>query len=499
MNSNLHMDFGFIELHSLGNLVWEDANNNGLYDGGETPLAGVIVELHYYNPATMDCELIGYDTTDVNGLYLFDSLLAGKYILALSQSNFDAGGVYAGYVSSTGGLSDLTTKAGSAYDDPASLANDPDGEPSDLDDNGITNKYTVGPLAGLIATDTIDLGDGEPLNENPYNDGTTSDANNNLTIDFGLIPMHSIGNMVWIDANNNGLVDGGEMGIPGVEVVLHIVTQSGCVAVDTQNTDGAGKYLFDTLIAGDYIIEITANNFAMGEPLEKYASSTGGGSDLTTKTGSQYEDKNVPNDPDNDTDNDDNGIRGGNTNFASSVTSDTISLNGNEPIAEIDGSTGSTDTTYDMSGARNINSNLTVDFGFVPLHSIGNQIFVDANNNGKMDLGESAIPGVKVILHYVDTTGGMSVCVTIDSVDTDSDGKYVFDSLIAGQYLVEIPASNFGPGKPLKKIIIAAPEEEQPIRPMARMKYPVCRSTQIRRQIVQIMEFSYRQDRLQGV
>ncbi|MBK6480883.1 MAG: hypothetical protein IPF93_22145 [Saprospiraceae bacterium] len=36
----------------------------------------------------MDCELIGYDTTDVNGLYLFDSLLAGKYILALSQITF---------------------------------------------------------------------------------------------------------------------------------------------------------------------------------------------------------------------------------------------------------------------------------------------------------------------------------------------------------------------------------------------------------------------------
>ncbi|MBK6480891.1 MAG: hypothetical protein IPF93_22185 [Saprospiraceae bacterium] len=69
---------------------------------------------------------------------------------------------------------------------------------------------------------------------------------------------------------------------------------------------------------------------------------------------------------------------GGHHNFASSVTSDTISLNGNEPIAEIDGSTGSTDTTYDMSGARNINSNLTVDFGFVPLHGIGNQLFVDA-------------------------------------------------------------------------------------------------------------------------
>ncbi|MBK6480893.1 MAG: hypothetical protein IPF93_22195 [Saprospiraceae bacterium] len=37
-----------------------------------------------------------------------------------------------------------------------------------------------------------------------------------LTIDFGLLPMHSIGNLAWIDSNNNGLVDAGEMGIPGV-------------------------------------------------------------------------------------------------------------------------------------------------------------------------------------------------------------------------------------------------------------------------------------------
>ncbi|MBK6480882.1 MAG: hypothetical protein IPF93_22140 [Saprospiraceae bacterium] len=164
-------------------------------------------------------------------------------------------------------MSDLTTKAGSAYDDPASLTNDPDGEPSDLDDNGITNKYGVGP-AGLIATDTIDLGDGEPLNENPYNDGTTSDANNNLTIDFGLIPMHSIGNMVWIDANNNGLVDAGEMGSTGREAVLHIVTQSGCSSRYADHRRGQENTCSIPLIAGDYIVEITANNFAMGEPLE---------------------------------------------------------------------------------------------------------------------------------------------------------------------------------------------------------------------------------------
>ena len=42
-----------------------------------------------------------------------------------------------------------------------------------------------------------------------------------------------------------------------------------------------GKYLFDSLIAGKYIVEITAQNFSTGGPLAKMVSSNGLGVDLT--------------------------------------------------------------------------------------------------------------------------------------------------------------------------------------------------------------------------
>ncbi|MBK6480881.1 MAG: hypothetical protein IPF93_22135 [Saprospiraceae bacterium] len=72
-------------------------------------------------------------------------------------------------------------------------------------------------------------------------------------------------------------------------------------------------------------------------------------------------------------------------------TSDTISLNGNEPIAEIDGSTGSTDTTtirvsqkhQQQSDGRLWLCTITVS---------ATKYLQMRTNNGKMDLGESAIP-----------------------------------------------------------------------------------------------------------
>ncbi|MBK6480906.1 MAG: hypothetical protein IPF93_22260 [Saprospiraceae bacterium] len=95
-NSNLHIDFGFMEIFSLGNMVWADRNNDGLYDPSrEQVISGVVMELHKVidtlddedTPVTI-CRLIGYDTTDANGLYVFDSLLMGRYIVAISGTNF---------------------------------------------------------------------------------------------------------------------------------------------------------------------------------------------------------------------------------------------------------------------------------------------------------------------------------------------------------------------------------------------------------------------------
>ena len=169
----------------------------------------------------------------------------------------------------------------------------------------------------------------------------------------------------------------------------------------------------------------------MGAALEGHVSSTGGGADdLTSGT---YEDAMMQIDPDDPAgmgiDGDDNGVLNGNAMFPGSVVSDTLSLNEDEPQGEL---------PADMSGAADSLSNLTVDFGMVPLHSIGNEVFVDANNNGLKEGSEDGIPGVEVILHYVDTA--LNMCVALDTVLTDAQGNYLFDSLIAGDYIVELPS-----------------------------------------------------------
>lgn len=49
----------------IGNRVWKDFNRNGLQDPGETPIAGVVVELYQGSVK------VGETTTDADGVYLF--------------------------------------------------------------------------------------------------------------------------------------------------------------------------------------------------------------------------------------------------------------------------------------------------------------------------------------------------------------------------------------------------------------------------------------------
>ncbi len=61
----------------VGDFVWHDLNGNGLQDPGEPGVPNVIVELHNvdYGLETQ------YDTTDINGHYLFDLVMPGTYYL----------------------------------------------------------------------------------------------------------------------------------------------------------------------------------------------------------------------------------------------------------------------------------------------------------------------------------------------------------------------------------------------------------------------------------
>jgi hypothetical protein len=86
-------------------------------------------------------------------------------------------------------------------------------------------------------------------------------------------------------------------GVANVEVKLYADTGSTAGAFDAGDTflatttDATGEYHFTGLAPGDYIVQVTPANFASGAALGNLAVSSSGGSD-----------------PDNNTDNDDNGV-----------------------------------------------------------------------------------------------------------------------------------------------------------------------------------------------
>jgi hypothetical protein len=62
---------------SIGGWIWDDANFDGIQDPGERGIAGVTVILY-------DCfeELLDTTTSGADGMYAFDGVIAGDYILA---------------------------------------------------------------------------------------------------------------------------------------------------------------------------------------------------------------------------------------------------------------------------------------------------------------------------------------------------------------------------------------------------------------------------------
>ena len=96
------------------------------------------------------------------------------------------------------------------------------------------------------------------------------------TVDFGYQPLGTgaIGNLVWLDTNNNGVKDSTESGIDGVTVQLYRSTQT--PGVDTPyastTTAGGGLYGFSSLPATTWVVYIPAANFTgvgalVGTPL----------------------------------------------------------------------------------------------------------------------------------------------------------------------------------------------------------------------------------------
>ncbi len=156
------------------------------------------------------------------------------------------------------------------------------------------------------------------------------------TADFAALSQLSVGDRVWADTNNNGLLDGAEAGIAGVKMNLYADTDGNNqytpgtdTFVATTTTDSTGRYAFNGLVPGSYVVQVDAMNFNTGQALAGLQSSTG---------------KTVT-DPDDNVDNDNNGR----------------ALAGHGVVAMAVSLAANAEPTSDGDDA---NSNRTVDFGF---------------------------------------------------------------------------------------------------------------------------------------
>jgi uncharacterized repeat protein (TIGR01451 family) len=94
---------------------------------------------------------------------------------------------------------------------------------------------------------------------------------------------------------------------------------------------------------------------------------------------------------------------------------------------------------------------MTADFGYTNKSTLSDFVWWDVDSDGQQDAGEPGIPGVTVVLYQDnDNSGTVTVGDTPILTDTtDSSGLYEFSGLLPGNYVADIPNSEFAPGETL--------------------------------------------------
>ncbi|MBI1223637.1 MAG: DUF11 domain-containing protein [Bacteroidetes bacterium] len=398
---NLTVDFGFYEPQiptlSLGNLIFHDYENDGIFNNTDGGIEDVEVELysagadHLAN--TGDDQYIATQYTNGFGEYLFMGLGEGFYFVKLTGV-----GIPANHVSSTGdGIYDMD--GAGAY------------EPATGTDLNVDNTDDGTQMGAMIVSGVIEL----TAFEEP-------DVNENRTLDFGLYepqiqPTLSLGNLVFSDLDNDGVFNNSDIGLEDVEVSIyeagadHLANTSDDLFIETQTTNGFGQYLFTGLLEGFYFIKLTG----VGIPTN-YVSSTGDGIYDMDGAGAYEPATGV----DDNVDNEDDG-----TQMNTIISSDVFELSLGD---ELDGDV-----------------NLTVDFGLYepqiePTVSLGNLVFHDKENDGIFNNNDEGIGGVTVQLFDAgfDQTRATADDIFKDSLFTNSAGEYLFSNLPEGYYFVKL-------------------------------------------------------------
>lgn len=387
----------------VGNLIFRDNNFNGHADAGEG-VNGVTVQLFDGEANVATATPLASTITSGGGFYQFSNLLAGEYLVHIPAAMFTAGAPLNGLVSIPG-----------IADGDDNLSEDTRDVPEPWLTGLSTHEFQLRPsFCPVNATTETGLG-------NTSDD--TADANGDMTIDIGVMQAVAIGNLVFIDANSNGHSDPGE-GYDGVTVQLYLANQTPEVdlPVAATVTANGGRYLFSGLAPGSYRVHIPSFMFSVDTPMQSMIS--------------------VPEGISGDDDAGEDGVNVGDLSV-SGISSGVVTLSLGTAPTNLNGETG-TDSTIDDSFDAAVD--LTIDFGFQLPLSVGNLVFIDANGNGHYDTGEG-VNGVSLELYPAMQPPGSGP--PLFTTTTASGGKYTFDYLPSGNYVIHIPPSNFAPGGPL--------------------------------------------------
>jgi uncharacterized repeat protein (TIGR01451 family) len=207
------VDNNFAEIAggTLSGFVYNDANNDGVKQGGESGIAGVTIEVH--QGATAGGTLVATQVTDGTGAYSFSGLTVGTYTIV--------------EVGQPSGTADGKTTPGS----------------------GGGAATLPGSLPSAISNIAVGV--------------NTTSTNNN----FGEVTAGSISGRIFKDVNNNGSFDAGaDTGLNGIVVNLYAGAAASGPTFATTSTDLNGDYSFGGLGAGTY---------SVGEPTQPASTTDG--------------------------------------------------------------------------------------------------------------------------------------------------------------------------------------------------------------------------------